>query len=335
MNFPKSLNECYNDSNLLNDLEIKIKCNKLVNTIFYGNSASCKSTLVKMILQERIKEFGINNSYHIIYNYILENIITLKNNKLIPTDIEIKIDDMINSFVKQPIIGKNEHNLEKIIVIDDFDTATSVNQQKIINIIDNNPNIIFFIICENIDKLEKTFISRLSLCYLRPLNYYDYLNYLEKIMKINIENIDKHVLKQIFIISKGHINNIMNYLNILLKKSENITYELFQDTFELPNIIMIKSFVKEIIEKKKLDDKIMKMINYFIDNAYSCIDTLEYCWQIIMHLNTKKYKITEFKKIQLMEIISKAVVNMYNNIESWILFNLTIQRIINILNEDE
>ena len=92
---------------------------------------------------------------------------------------------------------------------------------------------------------------------------------------------------------------------------------------------------KEIIEKKKLDDKIMKMINYFIDNTYSCIDTLEYCWQIIMHLNTKKYKITEFKKIQLMEIISKAVVNMYNNIESWVLFNLTIQRIINILNESE
>lgn len=340
MNYPHNIDECYNNQELIKSLKTKIKNNQLTNTIFYGLSQSCKTTLIMMILQERMKEYGISEDYHIFYNYLLENKMIINGNTITPSGTEIKINDIIDSFIKRAI-PNNKENINKIIVIDDFDTATIVNQQKIISIIDSNPHITFFIICENIDKLEKKFISRMNPCYLEPLPYEFYINYLKNIIHLNVDIIDKHVLKHIFIISKGYINNILTFYNSLLdkikdNKNKTITYDLFINTFNIPNLIEIKKFVKYILSNKKMDQQIIKYIKFFIDNTYSSYDTLEYCWSIIRYIkHIEKYELNDFDRVQLMEIISITITKMNNDIESWILFNLTIQKIIKYLNNRE
>ena len=37
-------------------------------------------------------------------------------------------------------------------------------------------------------------------CYLEPLSYDFYINYLKNVIHLNVDLIDKHVLKQVFII---------------------------------------------------------------------------------------------------------------------------------------
>ena len=84
-----------------------------------------------------------------------------------------------------------------------------------------------------------------------------------------------------------------------------------------------------------MDQKIIIYIKYFIDNTYSSYDTLEYCWNIIKDIkHIEKYEINEYDKVQLLEIISITITKMNNVIESWILFNLTIQKIIKYLNNN-
>lgn len=339
MEYPHNIDECYNNPEIIKSLKAKIKNNQLTNTMFYGSSTACKTSLVMMILQERMKEYGITDEYHIFYNYLLENKMIINGNTITPSGIKIKINDIIDYFIKSSI-PNNKKNIDKIIVIDDFDTATNVYQQKIISIIDSNPHIIFFIICKDIDKLEKKFISRMNPCYLESLSYEFYVNYLKNIVHIDISKIDKNVLKQVFIISKGYINNIMIYFNSLLnkvkdKEDKTITYDLFINTFNIPNLIEIKKFVKYILTNKTMDQKIIIYIKYFIDNTYSSYDTLEYCWNIIKDIkHIEKYEINEYDKVQLLEIISITITKMNNVIESWILFNLTIQKIIKYLNNN-
>ena len=132
----------------------------------------------------------------------------------------------------------------------------------------------------------------------------------------------------------------MIYFNSLLnkvkdKEDKTITYDLFINTFNIPNLIEIKKFVKYILTNKTMDQKIIIYIKYFIDNTYSSYDTLEYCWNIIKDIkHIEKYEINEYDKVQLLEIISITITKMNNVIESWILFNLTIQKIIKYLNNN-
>ncbi len=342
INFPTKLIECYNEPELINTLINKIHNNQLSNMIFYGDMTTCKTTLVKMILQERKQYFNISNDYHLFYNYILENIMTISaNNNLIPSsnklkkntdnpNTKIKIEDIINNFIKFQLPNKD---INKIIVIDDFDSVPSSNQQKIINIINQNPNVIFIIICNNIDKIESTIITRLTLYYLKHLTFEDHINYLQKILKIDCSKIDKNVLKQIYITTNGNIKNCMYYYDILLKESNEITYEKFIKTFNVINIITIKQFLKYILQYKKFDKVIIDSIKLFNDKNYSCINIMECMWSLLENLNISKYKLEDYKQKHIMYILSKAIVNMCNTFESWIYFNITIQRIIKYLNK--
>lgn len=344
INFPTKIEECYNDPNLIKTLIDKIHNNQLSNMIFYGDSSTCKTTLVKMILQERKKYFNITNEYHLYYNYILENIMTITtNNNLIPSNIKInsinkndnkkiKIDDIINDYIKYPTENKN---INKIIVIDDFDSIPTNNQQNIINLIDYYNDVIFIIICNNIDKLENTFKSRLSLYYLKHFTYEEHIKYLTDIMKIDCNKINKNVLKQIYITTNGNIKMSMYYYNILLSKSNEITYDMFINTFNVLNIIIIKQFLKYILQYKKFDKVIIDSIKLFDDNNYSCINTMECMWFLLENINISKYKLNDYQQKKIMYILSKSIVNMCNTFESWVYFNITIQKIIKYLNINE
>lgn len=324
---PKSLNECYNQEDMLNILSKKIKLDQITNMLIYGNNSTCKSTLAKMIIQQRMKDLNIDNTYHMFYNYILETTMILKNNILYPNSKIIDLESALNNYIK---ITKPE-SYYKIIVIDDFDTATQQDQQKIINMLDNDKKIIFFIICENIEKLEKTFVSKFIHYFLQQMSYNEHVQYLKNIVKINTDNIDKNVLKQIYHISNGCISSALFYYNILFKSDQpKISYEYFINMFNTPNIVYIKKFIKNILINKSID-LLKSDIDYFIDNKYSYIDILEYSWEYIKDINETKYNISIQDKIHIMELISKTIIKMSIDIESISLFDLLLQRIINLL----
>lgn len=340
---PSKLSDCYNKRELLDRLQIRIDKKYIENTIFIGDYNTCKTTLIKIFINDFYKQNypDINiDKYTQYYNLSIENS---------NFDI-IKSIDNFNLYC-------NISNIHKIIVLDDFDLISKDKQHKINSYISNNNDLIFFIICQDINKITTNLISTFNKEDIQSLKFNEYLEYMKNVVKITICS---SILKHLYIITKNNINKILKYIDLyynLINNKRNIeydyivnkhcncskcetlydngnnqiidSYDSFLHVFNFKfNIADIGQFINLCINCSDFDIIKNKLKEYdnIQDIQYS--DIINYSCDYIEDL-----KIDIDKKTQILTLLKKENIEMKLDHESYVYFVKIILKLFNFINK--
>jgi DNA polymerase III delta prime subunit len=292
------MNEIF-EPNFLKELLIDKNIKKLlidfinidnVNLLLYGDSGTCKTTIIKCIINNYFnKVIDINKA---------DNILIINNVK----DQSIhNFRNLIKSFCKSIHQDK-----KKFIIIDDLDLICISNQQIIKHCLDKySKNIGFLMSCTNIQKIIDNLQSRTNIIKTSKISNDTLLKYLLNIkenfnIKLNenmidmlIETSDNSIkllnnnLKKIMLLNKININKVKNICyNINKQNFDNYTNYLFERKINQANNVLLELY----------------------NNGFSVNDIFENYFHYIKNTNI----INEDLKLGMLQYICKYINIFYN-----------------------
>ena len=256
-----------------------VKLNYLPNILLYGPPGTGKTTTIINLIQK----FQTNKSLIIHLNASDERGIDIIRNQI------YQFVNSKNLFVK----GK------KIIILDEVDYMTKSAQLALKNLLIDNNNICFCLICNYISKIEESLQNifiKLKFNQLPENNIINFLN------KINLEEKLDYSIEQIKSIQKFYKSDMRSMINYIQLNSNNknrhefITDDVYINLTELfkksDNYNVICNYIDKIILKYNIDNcKLIKIyLNLFFKNNifeinYDFVKLIEY----IIHNPSNKY----------------------------------------------
>ena len=286
---PNHLNELYLNNNIKNLLFNFINLDN-INILLYGDSGTCKTTILKCIINDYFGEIlDINKEKNIL---IINN---LKEQSI------HNFRHIIKSFCK------SIHNIKKkIVLIDDIDLLCSQNQQMIKHCIDEYGKDIFFLMsCTNIQKVNDNLQSRTNIIKTNKLDNNTLREYILNISKkINI-NFNEFCIDIL-------INSCENSIKILNNNLKKIIYLNEKTNDNIKNICynindsIFDQYTKLILNKniKEANDLLLGIYN----NGFSVNDILE---NYFYYIKITK-KLDENIKLNILQYICKYINIFYN-----------------------
>tara|TARA_A100001234_G_C12607526_1_gene377855 strand:- start:715 stop:1461 length:747 start_codon:yes stop_codon:yes gene_type:complete len=199
---------------------------------------------------------------------------------------------------------------KKILILDDFDNVNEQSQQIFRNYLDKyNNNVMFICSCNNLNKINDNFLSRIFVIKFNILNNDYLLKIFNKIVKQEQLQIEKSVENKFILLANNSIRNLINNLekiklyagkitskNIYLVCS-NINYDLFDQ-------------YTECILNNEMSNSVNKIYEVY-NSGYSIIDIF-YFYFIYIKLSDK---VDENNKFKIIKILCKYIALINNNYE--------------------
>jgi DNA polymerase III delta prime subunit len=293
--YPKNINDCYVNEDIKNKILKLVTNNTLQNTIFYGNSNTCKTTFVNMIVKEYYKNIKNMKDYCLYINLLCDK--NIKN-----------LNNIISIFCKT-ITNNYNSKYKKIIIIDDINYIHNKIQHQISTYLSLYPNIIFFIISNNIINVIDKIQSQCMILYLEKQPKEKYVKYINIICKKENIKINDNVINLLYILSNGDIRFSLIQIHALNLSFNEFNEKIFSTIYKLPNQLIIKNLI-ELCFKKDIDNIIILCIQLYKED-FSCNDILMSMFNTLL-----EYDIIEDKKIKILKIIGKKIYNNSKLIES-------------------
>ena len=283
---PKTLDDFIYHKDIINVIKKLIKINEL-NILIVGESGCGKTTLINCILKDYYDSKYSNNILSI--NPLKEQGISYYR-----TDVKTFCQSI------------SENNKKKTIVLDDIDGISEQSQQIFRNCLDKyNKNVNFIASCKNIQKILRTFQSRILIIKMNQFTESNLIDILEKIVDLENIKITEDVKKFIVKISNLSIKILINYLEKFKIFNKNIT---LYDSFNLCTNISYNnliSYTNYCIEND-LNNAIKIIINLSND-GYSVMDILDTYFIFIKLTDIIKEEV----KYDIFKLLCKYISNFY------------------------
>ncbi len=265
-----------------------------MNIIIHGSCGIGKTTLINKCIE--IYYNGIDNIENNIMNI---NCLKEQGIQFYRNDVKIFCQTKANILKKK-----------KILILDDFDNVNEQSQQIFRNYLDKyNNNVMFICSCNNLNKINDNFLSRIFVIKFNILNNDYLLKIFNKIVKQEQLQIEKSVENKFILLANNSIRNLINNLekiklyagkitskNIYLVCS-NINYDLFDQ-------------YTECILNNEMSNSVNKIYEVY-NSGYSIIDIF-YFYFIYIKLSDK---VDENNKFKIIKILCKYIALINNNYE--------------------
>jgi len=285
---------------------------KKINILFIGNMGSGKTSLLNALIKEYYKDIEPS-----VYN---DNIMYI--NSLKEQGIHYYRND-VKTFCQtcSSVSGK-----KKIVVLDDIDLMNEQSQQVFRNCIDKfNENVHFISSCSNIQKVNESLQSRLTIIQIQPLERENMHTILKKIKNTEKIEMDEDTEQFLLDISNNTAKVLINYMEKCKLLNQHITLELAMNV--CTNISFMKfSLYTEHLKKNELRDAIKIMYSIY-DNGYSVMDILD---NYFLFVKVTKI-LSEEEKYIIIPFICKYITIFYNIHEEEIELALFTNSILNAI----
>jgi len=293
---PKNLTDVKSQEHILSILNQIINTGEIENNfLFYGLAGTGKTSCALSFAK---KYYG--NNYK---NMILEL------NASDERGINM-VRNTISDFVDTKSFFSDK---KKMIILDESDSMTIDAQNLLIKLMeDNKHNVIFFFICNYINKISLSITSR-CLCFrFNKITFKDMSEIITEIAKNeNIKLNNTHLLKDIYKFGNGDMRKCINIFQNLLEDNK-IVYDNIYKVFDYPTNIQINLIIKSLLDENINVQECFKFINEIITtNKLSLIN--------IVNEITYKLKDLISNTDKLLYIIDKLgdieynLTNDYNN----------------------
>lgn len=288
---PNCINEFYINDKVKNILIDYIKLDN-INILFFGDSATGKTTISNIILKEYYED---NNE-----DYIL----SLNSIK----DLGIHT---IRSQLKTFCQSTPQKNIKKTVLFDDLDYIPEQIQQLLRHCINKYGYKINFIgSCSNIQKIIDSIQSNLNIIKLNLLTHHELHNILHTVLEkenINMENHEQDLLIKMTNLS---VRNLLNFVyKIKLSGETNINSSFIH---HICQTISHSKFDEYIISIKKNDvDKSIIIFEEIINAGYSPMDVYE---NFFNYLKMTTH-LTDSMRFLCMNILAKYINIFYSSHE--------------------
>jgi DNA polymerase III delta prime subunit len=285
---------------------------KKINILFIGNMGSGKTSLLNALIKEYYSDISPS-----LYN---DNILYI--NSLKEQGIHYYRND-VKTFCQtcSSVPGK-----KKIVVLDDIDLMNEQSQQVFRNCIDKfNENVHFISSCSNIQKVNESLQSRLTIIQIQPLERSNMHTILKKIK--HTENIDMNEETEQFLldISNNTAKVLINYMEKCKLLNQTITLEIAMNVCTNISFMQFSTYT-EMLKAGNLQEAI-KILYSIYDNGYSVMDILD---NYFLFVKVTKI-LSEDDKYKIIPFICKYITVFYNVHEEEIELALFTNNIINIL----
>jgi len=291
-----------------------VQMNK-INILFIGNMGSGKTSLLNALIKE----------YYVGYSTSDYNVNLLYINSLKEQGIHYYRND-VKTFCQTccSVPGK-----KKIVVLDDIDLMNEQSQQVFRNCIDKfNENVHFIASCSNIQKVNESLQSRLSIIQIQPLARENMHTILKKIKTTENIEMDDETEQFLLDISNNTAKVLINYMEKCKLLQRTITIDLAMNA--CTNISFIKfSLYTEALKNKNITEAINILYSIY-DNGYSVMDILD---NYFLFVKITKL-LTEDEKYSIIPFICKYITIFYNIHEEEIELALFTNNIMNVLHKE-
>lgn len=294
--YPETIDDCYVNKNIKTKIKKLIDNNTLQNIIIYGNSNTCKTTFVNVILNTYYKNISNKQDYYFYINPLID-----KNIKNISKIISLFCNTSIHNY---------QSKYKKIVIIDDANYIHHKIQHQISTFLLRYPNVIFIIVSNNIIDIIDKIQSNCLILYLEKLMKNEYINYIKLICNKENIKIDNSTINLLYILSNGDIRFSLNQIYALsITYDKIISEENFIKVYRIPNQITIKKIIDLCLNKDIKN--VINICHQLYEEDFSCNDILINIFNVL-----SEYDIEECKKLHMLKIIGKRIYNNSIFIES-------------------
>ena len=297
----------------------------IINTLIYGKPNSGKKTLIKSLLNNiydtNIDKISQINNYDIKIGNNKVNITYISS----PYHFEINLyeyglydKNIISEFILDLIKFKNiKIGCYKIIILNHFECVSSSAQMLLKRMFEKYSNSRFFLITEQISKIDKSLLSRCFTVRLPIPNKLQIKNYINEISKkYSLEfNNDSNFYK---------INNLFLLNNIL------INY-IYNKKFNYENIIKLEQSIEKIITliNKKNIESILEIRNICYNLLLLNLG-IDYVFKKIInhYLNSELSNSKKMKILEASSNINNNLSKIEHNLISMEYFILKVKKIL-------
>lgn len=297
----------------------------IINTLIYGKPNSGKKTLIKSLLNNiydtNIDKISQINNYDIKIGNNKVNITYISS----PYHFEINLyeyglydKNIISEFILDLIKFKNiKIGCYKIIILNHFECVSSSAQMLLKRMFEKYSNSRFFLITEQISKIDKSLLSRCFTVRLPVPNKLQIKNYINEISKkYSLEfNNDSNFYK---------INNLFLLNNIL------INY-IYNKKFNYENIIKLEQSIEKIITliNKKNIESILEIRNICYNLLLLNLG-IDYVFKKIInhYLNSELSNSKKMKILEASSNINNNLSKIEHNLISMEYFILKVKKIL-------
>ena len=282
---PCTLDEFHIDDQTKRIIELYLKNNKLY-FIIQGNSCVGKTNIINVILKLYYKERNVQD-YIIYINVLKEQGVNYYRN-------ELKNFCQTNNIIT---------NIKKTIIIDDIDYLNEYSQQLFHSFINNYENINFIITCNNLNKIDKSFLQKLEFIKINNTDHQFLSKILNKIVAHEKLDINEEFKNTIITSANNCIPNMINILEkICIIPATNLD--------DIRCNILISDMAKYITlcnEKQYL--AAVNILDTMYNNGYSVIDILD---ELTTYIKLYSDLPDEYKYATI-KILCKYI-NIFNNV---------------------
>jgi len=297
----------------------------IINTLIYGKPNSGKKTLIKSLLNNiydtNIDKISQINNYDIKIGNNKVNITYISS----PYHFEINLyeyglydKNIISEFILDLIKFKNiKIGCYKIIILNHFECVSSSAQMLLKRMFEKYSNSRFFLITEQISKIDKSLLSRCFTVRLpipNKLQIKNYINEISKKYSLELNN-DSNFYK---------INNLFLLNNIL------INY-IYNKKFNYENIIKLEQSIEKIITliNKKDIESILEIRNICYNLLLLNLG-IDYVFKKIInhYLNSELSNSKKMKILEASSNINNNLSKIEHNLISMEYFILKVKKIL-------
>ena len=293
---PISVNDIVYQNQVVETLKKSIHNNNLSHLLFYGPPGTGKTSAILAAAKDLYKESDYKN-------YVLElNASDERGINIIRTKVK--------SFSQKTISKNNSNNLPnfKLIILDEADSMTVEAQSILRNIIQKYSKITrFCIICNYIDKIIESLVSRCNKFRFFPLDQSSIIQILKNISINENINLKYNTMKYINNCSNGDLRRAITILQS--------AYYIYGNKISFKEI----DYIMGTLNKDKVDlylDIVLNKTHYDIDKFCDYLAKESYSNYIIINQIFDKLlecdKISDFKKSSIIKIITNSYYNLLN-----------------------
>lgn len=241
---PKDLSEVIGNKIFIDSITTCISKNKMPNLLLYGSAGVGKKLIAKLIA----KKYGgetkcIDATIHKGKDIVVIN----------TADKESSDCINITTFAKAKCKAEFDFK-KKVIIITNFDEMTKEAQNALRSIIEKYMNTTRFILTSNdLNGIIEPLQSRFNIFCIKALSI---KNIKAVINTVIIKPLCPKVINFLIMITEGDIKQIINYIQAI-SYHDNMTVETFTTIFKMPNIVVIKELIKDIVINYRYDKEVL------------------------------------------------------------------------------
>ena len=273
------------EPNIILLLKSFINLNHL-NLILIGPDCCGKSTLLSAIIYEYYGKTDIPRQNIMTINNLSEQGISFYRNE-------------VKTFCQTPslISGK-----KKFIIVDDIDQISEQSQQVFRNCIDKyKHNVNFITSGKNIQKIVESLQSRLNIIKLPIINNKNIKNFLLKIIKQELIEVDADVVDFVIRVSNNSLRLQINYIEKFKLLDIPITMDLAKNICCNISYTNFENYTEAILTKNRR--KAIHIFNSIYNNGYSVMDILDNYFEYVKITD----KISEDCKYLFIKLIATSI----------------------------